>query len=355
MSGIVPTTNIARANITLEIGLLKDLILIKIMQISSNLPKLIIAIPSFNDWEALHLLLLQADQINLNQNIDLEILVIDDFSTTPIPKSFITQEYQQIKLVSILRLRRNVGHQRAISVGLCYIFDNIDCDWVVVMDGDGEDNPFEIERLLVNSKKTGNNTIIFARRSKRSETKTFKFFYYLYRKIFYFLVGRETNVGNFSLVPKFLLKNIVVVSEIWNHYSSAIYRSRIPYIEVDIPRTRRLAGTPKMNLVSLITHGLSSISVYVDIVGTRLLLLIVFLLMFLLACLFIVVVIRLVTNLAIPGWATYVSGLLLISIVQLALLGTIFCIIILSARNQTNFIPIRDYKYFVDNFCTLRP
>jgi hypothetical protein len=223
------------------------------------------------------------------------------------------------------------------------------------MDGDGEDNPFEIERLLNISEKTGNKTIIFAKRSKRSEGQIFKFFYFIYQQLFRLLTGRKIRVGNFSLLPAFVLKNVVVISEIWNHYSSGIHRSRIPYLEVNVPRTRRLDGQPKMNLVSLITHGLSSIAVYGDLVGTRILLAIVILSVLLLLALCLVVLIRFLTDLAIPGWATYVFGLLVISFLQLILIGTVFSLIILAARNSVNIIPIRDYKYYVDEFFPLKP
>ena len=147
-----------------------------------------------------------------------------------------------------------------------------------------------------------------------------------------------------------MLKNVVVVSEIWNHYSSGLHRSRIPYFEVNVPRSMRLAGQPKMNMVSLVTHGLSSIAVYGDVAGTRILLSTAILLVFLLLVLVIVVMIRIFTDWAIPGWATYVSGFLILSVFQIIFIGTIFSMIILSARNSTNFMPIRDYQYYVDSF-----
>ena len=223
------------------------------------------------------------------------------------------------------------------------------------MDGDGEDNPFAIESLLNASHQAGHNKIIFAKRSKRSEGQAFKLFYFIYKTIYRLLIGKEINVGNFSLLPASLLKNVVVVSEIWNHYSSGIHRSRIPYIEVNVPRSKRLAGQPKMNLVSLVTHGLSSIAVYGDVVGTRILLSTATLVVILLVMFCVIFLIKFFTSWAIPGWATYVSGLLAISLFQLILIGTVFSMIILSTRNSSNFIPARDYQYYVDNFFELKP
>ena len=132
-------------------------------------------------------------------------------------------------------------------------------------------------------------------------------------------------------------------------------KREIYVLEVDVPRAKRLAGQPKMKLVSLITHGLSSIAVYGDIVGTRILLSVVALLVIVLLLLGSVLVIRMFTNWGIPGWATYVSGILVLSVFQLVLIGTVFCMIVLSTRNQFNFIPVRDYGYYVDDFFELKP
>ena len=109
-----------------------------------------------------------------------------------------------------------------------------------------------------------------------------------------------------------------------------------------------------MNLISLVTHGLSSIAVYGDVVGTRILLSIVFLLGFLFLVFCIVVIIRIFTNFAIPGWATYVTGILLVSGLQLILIGMVFSLSILAARNNNNFIPVRDYTYYVDHCRSLK-
>jgi polyisoprenyl-phosphate glycosyltransferase len=326
----------------------------EVINTSNNQKSLMILIPSFNDWEALEKLLPLIDEAKFPMITNLGVVIIDDYSTSPIPDSLANQTYFQIQAVYILRLRRNLGHQRAIVVGLSYVYHKLQCDWVVVMDGDGEDNPFEIEHLLRSSEKENHSKIVFAKRSKRSEGRSFRFSYLIYKKLYRILVGKEISVGNFSLLPVSLLRNIVVVSEIWNHYSSGIHRSRIPYIEVNVPRSRRLAGKPKMNMVSLVTHGLSSIAVYGDTVGTRILLSTAILLVLVLLVLGIVLLVKFCTDWAIPGWATYVSGFLILSLFQLVLIGTVFSMIILSARNNSNFVPMREYRYYVDNFFNIK-
>jgi glycosyltransferase involved in cell wall biosynthesis len=315
---------------------------------------LIIAIPLFNDWLALGKLLQLIDNSTFSPEIIPRVIVIDDGSTEACPQYLQQEKYRQITSITLLKLRRNMGHQRAIAIGLCYIYQNLNCDLVVVMDGDGEDNPFEINRLIETSNVHNNEKIVFARRSQRSENRAFKMSYFAYKRIYQLLTGKKIEVGNFSLLPREILSSVVVVSEIWNHYSSALHRSKIPYVSVNVPRTKRLDGQPKMNIVSLVTHGLSSIAVHGDIVGTRLLLMIFVLLIFLIFLLVIVVLIRLFTNLAIPGWTTYVVSFLILSGFQVILLGTVFSLLILGTRNIPSIIPIRDYHYFVGRVIELK-
>lgn len=314
---------------------------------------ILILIPVFNDWQSLSKLLFLLDDSLKDSAINIEVFIADDFSTQEAFHIIKKHDYQRIRNIYTLRLRRNLGHQRAIAVGLSFIHCNLECNAVIVMDGDGEDNPYEIDKMIAVAEQSENSKIIFARRSKRSEGFIFRISYFFYKKVFSALTGKNISVGNFSFIPVNLLKNLVVISEIWNHYSSAIFRSKIPYIEIDIPRSKRLAGKSKMNLVSLITHGLSSIAVYGDIVGTRLILATVLLLAIVLICIVAVIIIRFFTIWAIPGWATYSAGLLVVFLFQLILIGTVFSMMILSSRSEPNFIPVRDYSFFVDSFTKL--
>lgn len=315
-----------------------------------NYPILIL-IPVFNDWEALAILLMQLDKALHDWAIKADILVVDDASTKKMSSigSFIPSTPQNINQIDILELRRNLGHQRAIAIGLAYIEANVECQAVIIMDGDGEDNPMDILRLIEKYKQEGQSKIVFARRNKRSEGKAFKMLYSLYRIIYKILTGHDIRFGNFSIIPYKILQRVVVVSEIWNHYASGVLKARLPYTEIYTNRSHRLAGKPQMNLVSLVTHGLSSISVYGDIVGTRLL--ISTLSITLLSCMaiFTVVLIKITTDIAIPGWASYMVGIFLIILMQAVIFSLIFSFIVLGSRNNFTFIPNRDYHYFILN------
>jgi len=108
-----------------------------------------------------------------------------------------------------------------------------------------------------------------------------------------------------------------------------------------------------MNFVALVTHGLSAISVYSDVVGVRLLVMTVLLAVVTLAGICTAVVVRLATSWAIPGWASYTVGLLLILFVQAIMAAFVFSFAILGSRHGSTFLPRRDYSVFIGTLWTV--
>ena len=107
--------------------------------VGSNNP--LILIPVHNDWEAVGLLLSQLDAELASHSITASVLLVDDGSTTPAPSGWCESPFQAIRPLEVLELRCNLGHQRALAVGLAYAEANTSNSAVVVMDGDGEDDP----------------------------------------------------------------------------------------------------------------------------------------------------------------------------------------------------------------------
>ena len=138
------------------------------------------------------------------------------------------------------------------------------------------------------------------------------------------------------------------MSELWNHYAAAVFRSKLPFEMIPIPRGTRINGISRMNFVALVSHGLSAISVFGDIVGVRLL--ISALAGSVLAGFgtILVVAIRLFTDRAIPGWATYATGTLVIIAIQMITIATSFTFFVLSNRANLGFVPLLDYSLFVE-------
>ena len=153
------------------------------------------------------------------------VLVVDDGSIRERGDGAPWGPLEAIERMEVLTLRRNLGHQRAIAIGLAYIEARLEPEAVVVMDGDGEDDPRDIPRLLDRLRAEGGRKIVFAERSRRSESSTFRVFYWLYRQAHYVLTGQRVRVGNFSVIPRRRLISLVAVAEMWNHYAAAAFRS----------------------------------------------------------------------------------------------------------------------------------
>ena len=307
----------------------------------------LILMPTYNDWESAAQLLCSLDTTLFRAGMEARVLIVDDGSTSSVPDAFTAGSFKALSRIAVLHLRRNLGHQRAICVGLCHAEAKIPCTEIVVMDSDGEDAPEFVPRLLQRCRERGGTEIVFAERTRRSEGLVFRLFYQCYRGLHRLLVGAPIRVGNFSVIPFPRVQSLVAVPELWSHYAAAVFVSRQPYTMIPTTRARRLAGHSRMNLVSLVVHGLTALSVFSDRIGVRMLAFVTALQALVLCGLLAVLGTRLLTNFAIPGWATYSAGLLLILLCQLVMMMLMFCFAILASRIRSTIIPMRDYVYFI--------
>ena len=301
-----------------------------------------------DDWSALARLLGALDKELNACDKRACVLVVDDCSEQRATESDVDfGPFKNFRKVSVIELKRNLGHQRAIALGITYIEANLNSSIVVVMDGDGEDLPEEAVRLVERCHELGNSKIIFARRTRRSEGFLFRAFYVVYKFLYRVLTGRSYRVGNFSAIPAKFLGRLSVISEGWNHYASSVLKARVPFEEIKTKRGGRLDGRSKMNFTSLVIHGLSAISVHSEVVGVRMLAATLTLTLVSLLLVAVVVAIRLLTDLAIPGWATYVTAFLVVILLQSVTLSFFFSFIVLGGRENATFLPERDYHYFI--------
>ena len=102
-----------------------------------------------------------------------------------------------------------------------------------------------------------------------------------------------------------------------------------------------------MNTTALVTHGLSAVSVHSERVGVRLLLVSQVFIAIVFGMMLTVVGVKFCTTLAIPGWATSAFGLTLILLTQLIITSFFFVFFVLGNRNQQNFVPARDFQYYL--------
>lgn len=302
--------------------------------------------PVYNDWQSFAILAKQLVKIQQEskEQYTFSIVAVND-------GSFEVRNHEQIDLpVTVLDLKVNIGHQRAIAVGLQYIYnEKIDYDYVVVMDCDGEDKPEDIITLLEKSVTEKSSKIIFAQRKKRQESIVFKTGYFFYKYLFYFLTGQKINFGNFSVIPKTLLGKVVHQNNIWNHYSGGIIQSKIPFDKILLDRGKRYQGVSKMNFNNLIIHGLSSIAVYFDFLSLRILRYSLYGIGLCFLSVMYIFYQKVFTTNAIPGWAS--SLILIISgiILQLFSVTLIVLLLQLSSRKNINAPNPKIYLDFIES------
>jgi polyisoprenyl-phosphate glycosyltransferase len=315
--------------------------------------KLVLLMPVYDDWQSARLLIGKVDAALSGIAAGVKIILVDDGSLKPPPAPLIDLGLKNVLTVERLRLRRNLGHQRAIAIGLCFVHQERDCDAVLVMDADGEDKAEDVPKLIQRHIELHGTSVVFAERTRRSESAIFRFFYQSYRVLHRMLTGIPVKVGNFSIISREHLAALSVVSDLWNHYAASVYKARLPVAMLPTTRGSRLAGQSRLNFVNLVIHGLSAISVFAETVGVRLMLGIGVLMLLSLGLVGLVVAVRLGTALAIPGWATSAVGLLLILVLQMLTLVAGLTFSVLFNRNNLTFLPARDYRYFVGEISTL--
>lgn len=316
-------------------------------------PRLAILLPVYNDWPAAATLLSQIDAALAGADLAARVLVVDDGSVESPPDDFARGSWRSFEAVRLLSLRRNVGHQRAIVLALSYLHHRGDFDAVIVMDADGEDRPEDLPRLVAAFERDAGKAIVFAERRRRTESLLFRGFYWLYRQMHLVLTGLRVRVGNFSILPASAVASLVAVPETWNHVAAAVFKSRLPYTTIPTTRGYRIAGRSSMNFVALVVHGLSALSVFGEIVGVRLMVAATALFVLVAGGAAAVLGWSLGTRQPIPAWVANTGGLAAVLLMQLVVVSFLAALSILSARNAQNFLPVRDWRFFIRRARTL--
>ena len=217
----------------------------------------------------------------------------------------------------VLRLKRNVGHQKAIAIGLSYLEDKIsDNTNVVVMDSDGEDRPESIDELT-KALNHNNVDIAVSVRKSRVESLKFKLFYQVYRLIFKLLTGHNIRFGNFMALKLGSMKRLLTYAELPTHVAGTVILSKCRINLVPIDRGPRYAGQSKMNFSGLVLHGLRALMIFADFVLVRLgLASLIFI--GVIATVIMVTIFLKSIGMATPGWFSIALGMLTLLLIQIA-------------------------------------
>lgn len=311
--------------------------------------RLVALMPIYNDWAVADLVCRElGERFDGQPDVELQVLLVDDGSSSPRAADLCGGPFGAIRAVHLLRLRRNVGHQRAIAIGLAWVHEQASADAVLVMDSDGQDRPADVATLLRAFEEQGRRAAVFAARQKRPESALFRLSYALYRGVHRVLTGFSVRIGNFSVISLAHVARLLVSSDLWSHYAAAVVRSRVPLVAIPIDRGERIQGRSSMDFVALVAHGLSAISVFRERVGTRLLVGAVAGALLLAAFLVAGVVLALASQPEVPAWLWIVACSAALMTFQAVLALFVLAFIIMSQRDLLGFLPIRDYVYFVD-------
>ena len=221
--------------------------------------KIKILIPVYNDWQSLFKLIDEIDKLQINEEYQISILIVNDSSNHD--RATEEKKFNNIQSIKILNMVKNQGHARCIATGLKYLFEKDDFEYVIPMDGDGEDRPEEI-KVFLSKIENSNNKPIVGERVKRSEDLKFKICYVLHKVFTLVFTGQLIKFGNFTCLPKSVVEKMINEKATWNSFSGSLKKIERNLVSIPSVRGKRYFGPSKMSFYNLIKHSLSIISVF---------------------------------------------------------------------------------------------
>ena len=228
--------------------------------------KIVILISVYNDWKSSFKLLENIDSQISNWDAKIEVLMINDASTEVMPKFELV--LKNIKSVRVINMKKNRGHARCNATGLKFLTEKESFDYVILMDGDGEDRPEELS-LLFNKSKLNPSKTITANRINRSEGIFFKFLYQCHKILTYIFTGNHIRFGNYSMLPKSDVLKLVNQPCIWSSFTGSVTKVIFDRLSIPSIRGKRYFGPSKMNFFNLLLHSFSIIAVFKNSVIKR--------------------------------------------------------------------------------------
>ena len=235
--------------------------------------KIILLIPIYNDRESLKKLIENINFEVKDLNSEISVVVINDASSQQIIDTY--QNLENINSFEIINMKENRGHARCIASGLKYIFEKKEFDFVIPMDGDGEDRPVEIKSFIQLAEQDNDKSIV-GERTKRSESLFFKICYQLHKLLTLVFTGHSIKFGNFTCLSKITIKKMLNEKATWNSFSGSLKKVEKDLLSIPSIRGTRYFGPSKMSFFNLLKHSLSIISVFRKTVLIRSALFIVF-------------------------------------------------------------------------------
>ena len=221
--------------------------------------KIRILIPVYNDWQSVFKLLENINTEVLTLDCEFSVIIVNDASTES--RSKFSPNFSNLKSIQVINMKENKGHARCNAAGLKHINEKEDFDYVIPMDGDGEDRPVEL-RLLIEKIKEYPDIVVTANRVKRSEGFLFKLCYLVHKYLTLVFTGQNIKYGNYTCLTKSAVNTMVNEPATWSSFSGSL--SKIAKDRKSIPSERgtRYFGPSKMSFINLLKHSLSIIAVF---------------------------------------------------------------------------------------------
>ena len=221
--------------------------------------KFIILMPCYNDWTSIFRLLENIDKEILELKGEFSVLIVNDGSNEKMPET--KSVYKNIKSVKVINMKKNQGHTRSNATGIRYLSKKENYDYLILMDGDGEDRPEEI-KLLVNKVLNNEDVSVVAKRVKRSEGLIFSILYNLHKLITLVFTGRIMNFGHYSCLTKKDVDIISLKESLWGNYSGTVKKFISKLDNIPCIRGVRYVQPSKMSFIKLVIHSFSILAVF---------------------------------------------------------------------------------------------
>ena len=218
-----------------------------------------ILIPVYNDWQSVSELLDNIDHNLSGIDHEISVIIVNDASNHDRKEE--DKTFDNINSIKILNMRMNQGHARCIATGLKYIYQKEDFDYIIPMDGDGEDRPEEIKEFI-NQIQNSNGKPLVGKRVKRSEGLFFKICYEFHKLITLTFTGKSIKFGNFTCLSKLTVEKMINEKATWNSFSGSLSKLEKDLFEIPSIRGDRYFGPSKMSFANLLKHSISIISVF---------------------------------------------------------------------------------------------
>jgi hypothetical protein len=221
--------------------------------------KIKILIPVYNDWQSVFKLLENINSQISKLNDEFSVIIVNDASNESRPEFSV--DLNNLNSIQIMNMKENKGHARCNAAGLKHINEKEDFDYIIPMDGDGEDRPEELG-LLIEKIKDYPDTVVTADRVKRSEGFIFKFCYLAHKYLVFIFTGQTIKYGNYTCLPKSAVNVMVNEPATWSSFSGSLAKIVKDRKSIPSERGTRYFGPSKMNFINLLKHSLSIIAVF---------------------------------------------------------------------------------------------